>query len=119
MSILQEKAFTKACLKWKDDLGKKEIEKDLNQIKKYCTVVRVICHTQQTLLKRRQKKAHIMEIQLNGGSVADKVNFAREHFEKKVPIKQVFAKDEMIDIIGVTKGKGFKGKSTMNNNFRA
>ena len=58
-----------------------------------------------------------MEIQLNGGSVADKVNFAREHFEKKVPIKQVFAKDEMIDIIGVTKGKGFKGKSTMNNNF--
>ena len=70
-------------------------------------------------MKRRQKKAHIMEIQLNGGSVADKVNFAREHFEKKVPIKQVFAKDEMIDIIGVTKGKGFKGKSTMNNNFRA
>ena len=78
----------------------------------YFKVVRVICHTQQTLLKRRQKKAHIMEIQLNGGSVADKVNFAREHFEKKVPIKQVFAKDEMIDIIGVTKGKGFKGKST-------
>ena len=70
----------------------------------------MICHTQQTLLKRRQKKAHIMEIQLNGGSVADKVNFAREHFEKKVPIKQVFAKDEMIDIIGVTKGKGFKGE---------
>merc|ERR1712048_811623 len=45
----------------------------------------------------------------NGGSIADKVNFAREHFEKKVPIKSVFGKDEMIDIIGVTKGKGFKG----------
>ena len=106
-------------MKWGDDLGKKEIEKDLNQIKKYCSVVRLIAHTQQKILRRRQKKAHIMEIQLNGGSVADKVNFAREHFEKKVPIKQVFAKDEMIDIIGVTKGKGFKGKSTMNNNFRA
>merc|ERR1712156_473737 len=105
----KKKAFTKACLKWKDDIGKKEIEKDLSQIKKYCQVVRVICHTQQKLLRKRQKKAHIMEIQLNGGSVADKVNFAREHFEKKVPIKQVFAKDEMIDIIGVTKGKGFKG----------
>merc|ERR1712134_133088 len=105
----KKKAFTKASKKWEDDLGKKEIAKELNQIKKYCSVVRVICHTQQTLLKRRQKKAHIMEIQLNGGSVADKVNFAREHFEKKVPIKQVFAKDEMIDIIGVTKGHGFKG----------
>merc|ERR1712024_106842 len=105
----KKKAFTKACLKWKDEVGQKEIEKDLSQIKKYCQVVRVICHTQQTLLKRRQKKAHIMEIQLNGGSVADKVAFAREHFEKKVPIKQVFAKDEMMDIIGVTKGHGFKG----------
>merc|ERR1712238_447735 len=105
----KKKAFTKACLKWKDDVGKKEIEKDLNQIKKYCAVVRVICHTQQQLLRRRQKKAHIVEIQLNGGGVADKVNFAREHFEKKVPIKSVFGKDEMVDIVGVTKGKGFKG----------
>merc|ERR1712238_258681 len=78
----KKKAFTKACLKWKDDVGKKEIEKDLNQIKKYCTVVRVICHTQQQLLRRR---------------------------EKKVPIKSVFGKDEMVDIVGVTKGKGFKG----------
>merc|ERR1711913_159655 len=105
----KKKAFTKACLKWKDDTGKKEIEKDLNQIKKYCQVVRVICHTQQQLLRRRQKKAHIMEIQLNGGSIADKVNFARDNFEKKVPIKSVFGKDEMIDVIGVTKEKGFKG----------
>merc|ERR1711894_68005 len=105
----KKKAFTKACLKWKDDTGKKEIEKEISQIKKYCQVVRVICHTQQQLLRRRQKKAHIVEIQLNGGGIADKVNFAREHFEKKVPIKSVFGKDEMVDIIGVTKGKGFKG----------
>ena len=52
-----------------------------------------------------------MEVQLNGGSVADKVIFAREHFEKEVPVTQVFAQDEMIDIIGVTKGHGFKGKT--------
>merc|ERR1712149_108659 len=105
----KKKAFTKAYLKCKDEVGKKEIEKDLNQIKKYCQVVRVLCHTQQQLLRRRQKKAHIVEIQLNGGSVADKVNFAREHFEKKVPIKSVFGKDEMIDIIGITKGRGYHG----------
>merc|ERR1712037_551660 len=58
---------------------------------------------------RRQKKAHIMEVQLNGGSIADKVNFAREHFEKEVPVGKVFAQDEMIDVIGVTKGHGYKG----------
>ena len=61
------------------------------------------------LLKKRQKKAHIMEIQLNGGSIAEKINWAREHLEKAVPVGEVFASDEMIDIIGVTKGKGFKG----------
>jgi len=105
----KKKAFTKASQKWKDDLGKKEIEKDLSQIKKYCQVVRIICHTQQKILRRRQKKAHIIEIQLNGGTIADKVQFARDNFEQKIPIKKVFAKNEMIDCIGVTKGKGFKG----------
>merc|ERR1711872_11395 len=105
----KKKAFSKAQLKWGDDLGKKEIEKDLSQIKKYCSVVRLIAHTQQKILRRRQKKAHIMEIQINGGSVAEKVDFARDLFEKKVPINDVFAKNEMIDMIGVTKGKGFKG----------
>jgi len=105
----KKKAFTKSCTKWADDLGKKEIEKDLAQMKKYCTTIRIIVHTQMKILRRRQKKAHIMEVQLNGGSVADKVDFARNHFEKEVPVGAVFAQDEMIDIIGVTKGHGFKG----------
>ena len=72
-------------------------------------MVRGIFHTQQAILRRRQKKAHIVEVQINGGSISDKVDFAHELFEKKVPIKSTFAKDEMIDVIGVTKGKGFKG----------
>jgi len=105
----KKKAFTKASLKWKDEVGKKEIEKDLAQIKKYCKVVRLVAHTQQKLLRKRQKKAHIMEIQLNGGTVAEKVDFAYGMFEKTVPIMDVFAKNEMIDLVGVTKGKGFKG----------
>merc|ERR1712035_270000 len=52
----KKKAFTKSSTKWGDDLGKKEMEK-------YCTVIRVIVHTQMKLLHRRQKKAHIMEVQ--------------------------------------------------------
>jgi len=105
----KKKAFTKTSKKWQDEAGKKEIERDLAKIKKYCKVVRVIAHTQMKLLRRRQKKAHIMEIQLNGGSVAEKVNWARERLEKPVTVDQVFSPDEMIDCIGVTKGRGFKG----------
>eukprot|EP00123_Amoebidium_parasiticum_P017851 comp24008_c1_seq1/m.42811 comp24008_c1_seq1/g.42811 ORF comp24008_c1_seq1/g.42811 comp24008_c1_seq1/m.42811 type:complete len:402 (-) comp24008_c1_seq1:261-1466(-) len=105
----KKKAFTKYSKKWKDEAGKKELEADLERIKKYCTVVRVLAHTQVSKLNLGQKKAHIMEIQVNGGSIADKVAFAQGLFEKEVPVKNVFAQDEMIDIIGVTTGHGYEG----------
>ncbi|EER10199.1 ribosomal protein L3, putative [Perkinsus marinus ATCC 50983] len=63
-------------------------------------------HTQVSKVKLTQKKAHIVEVQVNGGSVSDKVEFCQSLFEKEVPISSVFDKDEMVDIIGVTKGHG-------------
>ena len=62
------------------------------------------------LLKKRQKKAHLMEIQVNGGNIKQKVEGAKQMLEKQVPVRNVFGQDEMIDVIGVTKGKGFKGE---------
>lgn len=50
-----------------------------------------------------------MEIQLNGGTIEDKVKWVKEHLEKTVPISSVFAHGEMVDCVAVTKGKGFKG----------
>merc|ERR1712092_52144 len=50
-----------------------------------------------------------MEVQVNGGTIAQKVDWARERLEKQVNVGQVFAEDELIDVIGVTKGKGYKG----------
>ncbi|KAH7950173.1 hypothetical protein HPB49_020490 [Dermacentor silvarum] len=105
----KKKAFTKSCKRWQEDLGRQEIERDFKKMKKYCKVIRVLAHTQMKLMHRRQKKAHIMEIQVNGGTVGAKIKWAREHMEKPIPVSQVFNQDEMIDVIGVTKGKGFKG----------
>jgi len=104
------KCFSRYAKKYEN--GGKEIEKEKQRIIKYCSVVRVLAHTQIRKLKLRQKKAHLVEIQVNGGSVADKVNFAFDKFEKQVPIDGVFAKDEMIDIIGATKGHGHEGVTT-------
>jgi len=104
----KKKAFTRASKKWQED-GAKEIEKDFAKMKKYCKVIRVIVHTQMKLLKKRQKKAHIMEIQVNGGNVPSKVDWARDMLEKQVNVGSVFSQDELIDVIGVTKGKGYKG----------
>lgn len=61
------------------------------------------------LIKQGQKKAHIMEIQLNGGTIEDKVKWVKEHLEKTVSVSNVFAQNEMVDCVAVTKGKGFKG----------
>ncbi|XP_048967474.1 ribosomal protein uL3-like isoform X2 [Canis lupus baileyi] len=104
----KKKAFTKACKKWRDADGKKQLQKDFAAMKKYCKVIRVIVHTQMKLLPFRQKKAHIMEIQLNGGTVAEKVAWAQARLEKQVPVHSVFSQNEVIDVIAVTKGRGVK-----------
>ena len=83
---------------------------DLNYLfQKYAVSIRAICHTQMKGLSLRQKKAHIMEIQVNGGSVAEKVDWCKDHFEKDVPVNTVFSEAEMIDCIGITKGRGYHG----------
>ncbi|XP_076952787.1 large ribosomal subunit protein uL3-like [Bidens hawaiensis] len=109
----KKKAFTKYALKYDNESGKKEIQSQLEKMKKYCNVIRVLAHTQIRKMKGlKQKKAHLMEIQVNGGDVAQKVDFGYSFFEKQIPIDAVFQKDEMIDIIGVTKGKGYEGVVT-------
>jgi large subunit ribosomal protein L3e len=90
----------------------KDMQTELDRMKKYCQVIRVLAHTQIRKVKLRQKKAHLMEIQINGGSVADKVQFGFELFENKLPVKTVFSENEMIDVIGVTKGRGYNGVIT-------
>lgn len=105
----KKKAFTKYSKKWQDEAGKKQLDKDFAAMKKYCSVIRVLVHSQMRLLPIKQKKAHIMEVQLNGGTIPDKVDWAKERLEQAVPVSAVFYQDEMIDIIGVTKGHGFKG----------
>ncbi|XP_034449512.1 60S ribosomal protein L3-like [Hippoglossus hippoglossus] len=105
----KKKAFTKYSKKWQDETGKKQLDKDFNALKKYCSTIRVIIHSQMRLLPLKQKKAHVIEVQLNGGSISDKVDWAKEHLEQAVPISAVFYQDEMIDVIGITKGHGFKG----------
>merc|ERR1719162_2028450 len=91
----KKKAFTKYAKKYAD--GQKEINVELEKIKETCIVVRAIAHTQIRKLSFGQKKAHVMEIQINGGNVAAKVDFAVGMFEKQVPIDSIFAANEMID----------------------
>jgi large subunit ribosomal protein L3e len=102
------KAFSKYSSKYAND--KKEITAELEDMKNHCSRIRILCYTQVGKITcLGQKKAHLMEIQVNGGTVADKVDFAYTYLEKVVPVDAIFQPNEMIDVIGITKGKGNKG----------
>merc|ERR1711998_467406 len=104
-----KKAFSRYAKKYSEGTG---IQEECDKIEKFCTSLRVLCHTQISKLNFRQKKAHIAEIQVNGGSMADKIAFAKNLFEKSVTVDSVFDQNEMIDTIAITKGKGYEGVVT-------
>jgi len=103
----KRKAFTKYA---KKNIDNKDIlTKQVARLKRSATVIRVLAHTQIRKTGLRQKKAHLMEIQINGGTIEQKVDFAYGLFEKQVPVSAVFAQDEMIDALAANKGHGFTG----------
>lgn len=86
------------------------IEEDIMELKR-SDIIRVLIHSQcERIRPLKTKKSHVIEVQVNGGkSIEEKVQWALDHMEKEIPIKQVFNTQEPIDVIGVTKGKGFQG----------
>jgi len=103
----KKKAFTKYAKKASEK--PLEYEAEINRIKQYCQVVRVLAHTQIRKLKLRQKVANLLEIQVNGGDIAAKVDFAKNLFEQEVDVTKVFAEGETLDICAATRGHGYAG----------
>lgn len=103
----KKKAFTNYAKRFAE--GGAGIQAELQRIKDNASVVRLIAHTQVGKLHLRQKKAHLLEIQVNGGSVSEKVDFAVNLLEKEFRVNDVFAKDDLLDVCGVTKGHGVEG----------
>lgn len=102
----KKKAFSKYVEKFDD----KDFKAKINRLVKYCTVVRLIVHTQPNLVKAlHTKKSSVIEIQVNGGSVANKVAFAQQWLEKDIKVNDVLSGEQIVDVIGVTKGHGFNG----------
>merc|ERR1712113_450943 len=106
------KAFTKYAKKYasgEDLLQHKTAE--LDYIKNVCSVIRVLCHTQANKIPNlKQKKSHLLEIQINGGSIGDKIEFGWALIRKKTfTFDSVFAPNGLVDVISITKGKGTQG----------
>jgi large subunit ribosomal protein L3 len=92
-------------LKRKIKLPKKATKK-IEDIKDYDDL-RILVYS---LVKKTgfRNKPDISEIAL-GGSLAEKLDFVKEKNGIEISVKDVFEKNQLIDIRGVTKGKGFSG----------
>jgi large subunit ribosomal protein L3 len=71
--------------------------------------LRVIAATQPRLTGTSKKKPDLMEIAIGGGSAEEQLEYAKGLLGETVGIGDVFRAGESIDVIGVTKGKGFQG----------
>jgi large subunit ribosomal protein L3e len=108
--VAQKKAFTRYAKRYQEDpKSKNHVNRDIQRIKKFCQVVRVVAASQIEKVNLRQKKAHVMEIQVNGGTVAQKVDWCVNHFEKEVSVGEVFKNNEMVDTMAITRGHGTTG----------
>jgi large subunit ribosomal protein L3e len=107
----KKRAFDRYASRVADE-NNKDMAHELERIKKFCQVVRLICHTDIKKIRLRQKKAHLAEIQINGGDAAAKVDWGKALFERTVPVSTVFNPNEMVDAISITKGHGFEGVVT-------
>jgi len=111
----KQKAFTKYQKAWTEagkSGGEQPMAAEIARAKKYCQVIRAICHTQISKAKLGRKKAHVKEIQINGGTVDQKVDFVVGLFEQEVKVADTFSQDEMVDIVGTTRGHGYNGVIT-------
>ena len=72
------------------------------------TDVRVLCHTQPKQAKLK-KTPEICEIGIKAASVGRKFELAKEMLGKEISVSNVFASLDVIDVKGVTKGKGLVG----------
>lgn len=81
--------------------------KKLDEIKDGYDDIRVVVYSQvkKTEIK---KTPDLIEVGLNG-SIEDKLNFAKENFNKELTFQSFFGKGDLIDLRGLTKGKGLQG----------
>lgn len=72
--------------------------------------VRILTHTNPILISGVPKKMpDLMEMAVNGGSMADRLKFAGGLLGQQVPITDVFELGDLLDVTAVTKGKGTQG----------
>lgn len=105
--------------KWSEKLDKellKRIPLSKNKVDKSwdftkdADEIRIIVYTQPKLVTGIPKKTpELSELRIGGGSIDEQIKYAKGILGKELKINDVMKDGDMLDIIAVTKGKGFQG----------
>jgi len=72
--------------------------------------VRVLAYTQPKLVKGVPKKSpELMELRIGGGTISERLEYAKSILGKDVPFNNFAKEGDMVDVSAITKGKGFQG----------
>ena len=72
--------------------------------------LRIVAATQPRAIPALgKKKPEIVEIQIGGGDIKSQLEYGLNLLGKPLEVKDVLKEGQLIDIIGVSKGKGFQG----------
>ena len=72
--------------------------------------VNIIAHTQPALITGiPKKKPELMEIRIGGGTFQERVAYALSILGKQIGVHDYLKDGDVVDVISVTKGKGFQG----------
>ena len=87
-------------------LPKKRKEKEIGEFDD----IRVIAYTLPSRVTGVPKKVpDIMEIRIGGGGMEERLAYAQEILGKELQVTDVYKEGSMVDVVAVTKGKGFQG----------
>lgn len=88
----------------------KDIKKKKWDLSEDIDDIRVLVYTQPKLVTGIPKKTpEIREMRISGGSMDKRIEYAKSILGTEVKINDVVQEGDMLDIIAVTKGKGFQG----------
>jgi len=74
--------------------------------------IRLIVQTQPVVVTGLpRKRPDIMEIRVGGGTMEQRMEYANGFLGKELPFNEFQVDGAMVDIISVTKGKGFQGRT--------
>jgi large subunit ribosomal protein L3 len=102
--VFSEKTSKNLSRKMKVPKEPKKVEDQLNKLPKNASKINLICHTNSDF----KKKPEIFETAI-GGNLEDQLKYAKEALGKDIKISEIFKEGDFVDVVAVSKGKGFQG----------